>query len=846
MPAATAPSPRPVNAARAKAAEPRVSRTRPSAELSIEEWQIRLRKQFGRDQNFKLENLGTDPVFSEFAVTNPATGGRYRVAVRGPGLGENYCSCPDFATNELGTCKHVEFTLARLARRRGKELTRSYLPPYSEIHLHYGSARNVRFRAGSTCPPGLMAKAARIFDQSSGWTLPSDRVAELPRFLADARKFGHEVRCYDDVLAFTAEVRDAQNRRRVLDAAYPNSKKLLLKGLLAVDLYPYQAQGALFAVRAGRALLADEMGLGKTVQAIAAAELMHRHFGVERVLVVCPTSIKHQWQREFARCARHEPQVIGGPRAARQQQYRDPVPIKITNYDTLARDRDLIGAWAPDLVIVDEAQRVKNWNTVAARALRRIDSAYALVLTGTPLENRLEELLSIVQFIDRHRLGPTWRLLHEHQVRDESGRVVGYRDLDRIGASLAPIMLRRRKTEVLDQLPPRIENTLFVPMTPQQRVHHDENAETVSRIVSRWRRTGYLSDADQRILTCALQNMRMSCNSTYLLDHRTDHGTKADELATLLAELFEEPGAKAVVFSQWHRMHELIARRLEANGWGYVLFSGDVPGEQRGALVDRFRDDPGCRVFLSTDAGGVGLNLQHSAATIVNMDLPWNPAVLEQRIGRVYRLGQQRTVQVVNFVSQGTIEQGMLSLLAFKKSLFAGVLDGGDSEIFLQGTRLSKFMNGLEKALARAGQPEEVSVAETAAERNPAEGDEVAPVADADAADAGSAPADASGTENTSPQRTSDGATSVNPWAPLIEAGLQVVHALSAAAREDKRAADGAEPNGSRPADDPTPWIETDARTGKAYLKLPVPEPAAVQRLADALLGLLQLGSGRK
>ncbi len=265
------------------------------------------------------------------------------------------------------------------------------------------------------------------------------------------------------------------------------------------------------------------------------------------------------------------------------------------------------------------------------------------MLTGTPLENRLEELISIVQFVDQHRLGPTWRLLDEHQTRDESGRVIGYRALDRIGQTLAPVMLRRSKAEVLTQLPERVDNRIFLPLTPEQRLHHNENSDIVTRIVQRWRHTGYLSDVDQRRLHCALQNMRMVCNSTFLLDHETDHGNKVDELMTVLDELFEDPSAKAVVFSQWLGTHELIARRLgKADGqrdWGHMLFSGSVPGDKRGALVQQFHEDPACRLFLSTDAGGVGLNLQHAAAVVVNMDQPWDPAVLEQRIGRVHRMG---------------------------------------------------------------------------------------------------------------------------------------------------------------------------------------------------------------
>ena len=587
----------------------------------------------------------------------------------------------------------------------------------------------------------------------------------------------------------------------MFDAAYPKgAKSAALRGLLKTELYPYQAEGALFAARAGRSLLGDEMGLGKTIQAIAAAELLARHCGAERVLIVCPTSLKYQWQREIARFSAREGQVIHGLRALRQQQYADVSEAggwaKITNYETLARDLDLITAWAPDIVIVDEAQRIKNWNTIAARALKRISSPYAIVLTGTPLENRLEELISIIQFVDQHRLGPTWRLLHEHQTRDEVGRVVGYRDLGRIGATLAPVMLRRRKAEVLSQLPERIDNTYFVPMTEQQRVHHAENGDVVRRIVTRWRRTGFLSDADQRRLTCALQNMRMSCNSTYLLDHETDHGHKADELMTLLAELLEQPDAKVVIFSQWVRTHELIIRRLQTRGWGHVLFHGGVPADQRPALVDRFHDDPACRVFLSTDAGGVGLNLQHAAAAIVNMDMPWNPAVLEQRIGRVHRLGQRKNVQVVNFVAQGSIEEGMLSVLAFKKSLFAGVLDGGASEVFMQGTRLSKFMDSVDKVTAAMGEVEVASTPPT--EAAAAAPEAVAPPPALAAAD---------------------------PWAPLIDVGLQLMDALV------RRHAD--------PSGPPSAWIERDPQTGRDVLRLPMPEPQTVQRLADALGGLL-------
>jgi hypothetical protein len=343
-------------------AEPKLSRLRRPEEMSAEDWQLRLRRQFGREQSFLLENLGSEPVFSEFVVTNAESGGRYRVAIRGSSVGENFCSCPDFATNDLGTCKHIECTLGRIEAKRGGRaaLKSGFHPPYSEIYLNYAGARRVHFRVGVDCSPALVEHAGKLFDGRSGGMLKSAHFSDLEAFLATSQDSGHEVRCYEDALAFIAEIRDRDARRRILETAYPEgTNSAALAALLKIPLYPYQAEGALFAARTGRALIGDEMGLGKTIQAIAAAELLSRHCSVERVLIVCPTSLKHQWQREIARFAEREAQVIHGLRPARQRQYGEEGYCKITNYETLARDLDLIAAWSPDLVIVDEAQRIK-------------------------------------------------------------------------------------------------------------------------------------------------------------------------------------------------------------------------------------------------------------------------------------------------------------------------------------------------------------------------------------------------------------------------------------------------------------------------------------------------------
>lgn len=674
------------------------SRMHKPVDWSIEQWQVALRREYAKAQNFRFKNTGRHPASLEFAVMNPATRRTYRVAIRSERLGDNFCSCPDFSINTLGTCKHVEFILSRLSgsRKYRNLLSAGASLPYSEVFLQYGPRRRVIFKSGSGAPQPLKKLAWDYFDQEN--ILREDAFDRLGIFFQEAKRLGHEVRCYDDALSFIAEVQDAKYRREQLGRKFPKGADSPgFEQLLKIPMYSYQREGALFAAQAGRALIADDMGLGKTVQAIAAAEILAQEFGIQKALIICPVSLKHQWKNEIDKFCNRSVSVIEGSFHNRKCLYQSGTFFKVINYDVVYRDLDLIARLSPDLVILDEAQRIKNWKTRLAQSVKQIKSPYCLVLTGTPLENRLEELHSIVEFVDRYRLGPTFRFLARHQELDpESGKVVGYRNLKEIGATLAPLLIRRRKSEVLQQLPGRIEKNFFVPMTAEQITIHEENREIVSRLVSKWNRHKFLSEVDKRRLMIALQYMRMACDSTYLIDQKTRFGRKVDELAVLLSEIFEQNDAKVVVFSQWQRMTSLVAELLERKSWAYVHFHGGVPGHKRKDLIKVFHDDPACRVFLSTDAGGVGLNLQ-AASTVVNLDLPWNPAVLEQRIGRVHRLGQNKPVRVVNFVSEVSIEQNMLAVLRFKKSLFAGALDNGMDSVFIGKSRIGKFMESVEE-----------------------------------------------------------------------------------------------------------------------------------------------------
>ncbi|GAN32751.1 MAG: hypothetical protein DYG83_01430 [Candidatus Brocadia sp. AMX2] len=231
----------------------KISRTHKPEDLSLEEWQRILRKQYGEQQKYKLDNTGNHPLFSEFKLTNSESGKVYKIAIRGDAPGDNYCSCPDYSINNLGTCKHIEFTLSRLMEKKGakKALREGYTPPYSEVYLRYGLKRDVRFKAGKDASPEVLSLVNKYFDPNG--MLKEDYILHFHQFLNNiSQKNGHEIRCYDDVMAHIAEYQDAEHRRNIIKSQLKGGiNSPIVKNILKTKLYPYQREGALFAVNAG-------------------------------------------------------------------------------------------------------------------------------------------------------------------------------------------------------------------------------------------------------------------------------------------------------------------------------------------------------------------------------------------------------------------------------------------------------------------------------------------------------------------------------------------------------------------------------------------------------------------
>ncbi|HQU42875.1 MAG TPA: SNF2-related protein, partial [Pirellulales bacterium] len=482
-------------------------------------------------EKMKLEAADPARPWTDYTVTNRLTGKSYRVALRGLEPGDSYCSCPDFRTNTLGTCKHVLHVIHKIKRKfNAAELRRPYRRKHIGLHLRY--ERDVTLRW--LLPDKMDEAAAKIVAPLR--ERPIEDLHDLIDRLAKLEKLGHEVMVYPDADEFIQQ-RLVQDRLRERMAAIRRdpANHPLRTSLLKAPLLPYQLDGAAFAAGAGRAILADDMGLGKTIQGVGAAELLAREADIKKVLVVCPASLKSQWRSEIHRFCQRDVQLIGGAARDRWNQYANECFFTICNYEQVLRDILSVERVKWDLIILDEGQRIKNWEAKTSNVIKSLKSRFALVLSGTPLENRLDDLYSVVQFIDARRLGPGFRFFNKHRVIDEKGKVLGYKDLADLRQALKPVLLRRTRDSVRLDLPPRTSEIIRIPPTDEQVAVHAGHMHIVATIVGK----KFISEMDLLRLQKALLMCRMSADSTYLCDkQKPGYSSKLEYLDELFERLF--------------------------------------------------------------------------------------------------------------------------------------------------------------------------------------------------------------------------------------------------------------------------------------------------------------------
>jgi len=666
------------------------------------------------------------------------------------------CDCADFVRSSLGLCKHLLVVLEDVATSQHK-LQRA---AKEQAALTAGCAMSLRWDpVRPLTGPGDWLQRLRWYDGGAGRHLGKCARALRQRFerrggekywriatphLADPTQRAQIVTDLLDLMSSDkrAPDRSAADWEPALPALLHAEHERLARArdcaeiggaierslrALKLALYPYQVEGVRRFFESGRLLLADDMGLGKTAQAIAICQVLWTAGAVRRGLLIVPASLKPQWLREWQNFSKIPVTVVDGGPAERQKTYRTAREgFLVANYEQVLRDLPLMHKWRPELVVLDEAQRIKNWATKTATYVKRLEPRFRLVLTGTPMENRLDELASILDWVDDTALEPKWRLAPWHATHvDGTREISGARNLDTLRTRLQGCLVRRVRREVLEQLPPRTDTRVSVELTEAQREEHDALNQSIAQLVGRGRRRP-LSQPEFLKLMSLLTMQRIFCNGMAQANFDTVWPTleklgrptpevlaglcspKLGELRELVANAVVAQERKAVIFSQWRRMlrlaHWAVSDLLDAAGLRAVFFTGDEGQKRRTQNLVDLHDDPRTAILFATDAGGVGLNLQRAASCCINLELPWNPAVLEQRIGRIYRIGQELPIDVYHLVTEQGIESRIADLVADKRALFVGLFDGDSDQVAFDSS--GSFLSKIEKIVEPIQVPE--------------------------------------------------------------------------------------------------------------------------------------------
>ncbi len=415
--------------------------------------------------------------------------------------------------------------------------------------------------------------------------------------------------------------------------------------------FPYQLEGIAFLMPRHAALLADEMGLGKTAQAILALRLLYHQGVVTKALIVMPKPLVHNWARELKLWAPDLPfEVFDGDADDRRRVWLvSNCPLKLINYETLTRDAEILAdkRVAFDLVVLDEAQRIKNRGSKTANTVTSIRRTRSWAMTGTPIENHADDLVNIFSFVD-------------------PGRVPQDCPPRQIASLTSDCILRRTKDDVQSDMPPKMIKDVEVDLTSAQRIAYDR-AENDGII--------HLNELGDTISVQHVFQLVMRLKQICNFDPLTGESAKLEQLMHDMEEVAAN-GRKAIIFSQWVEPLKVIAESLKA--YGPLQYHGRIPQNERTPILDRFQADPDAHVLLMTyGTGSVGLNLQFSNYVFL-FDRWWNPAVEDQAINRAHRIGQRHPVTVTRFLTENTIEQRIGDILEAKRKVFNDLLSQAD------------------------------------------------------------------------------------------------------------------------------------------------------------------------
>ncbi len=423
-------------------------------------------------------------------------------------------------------------------------------------------------------------------------------------------------------------------------------------------LFNYQKIGVAFMLKAKNCILGDEPGLGKTIQSITVAE----HNKANKVLVLCPASLKENWHEEIKKWTKRKSIIIKGTAKMRKNQWQSEANYYIANYELLLRDLELMQNINWDFIIADEATRISNPQAKSSKAIKRIKAKKRLALTGTPINNKPDDLWNIADYIRPGEFGSFWNFKQRYCICDYWGSTIGYRNLNEIRNKIQRIMIRRKKEEVLKELPPKLYEDIFTELNGYERSYYTSLKEEMIALINK--NTVEATNALTQMI-----RLKQLTSSLELLGG--EGSSKLETLKELLKDIICN-GNKAVIFTQFAEMSKIMLRELEE--YNPLLINGEIPANERQKIVHNFNNKSEHKIMIMTEAGAFGLNLQ-SASYVIHYDLSWSLSKMIQREDRCHRVGQKKNVTIYTLMARNTIDQYVRSVIYRKQKLSNFLLD---------------------------------------------------------------------------------------------------------------------------------------------------------------------------
>jgi SNF2 family DNA or RNA helicase len=629
-----------------------------------------------------------DNDFGEHILTNER-GIKYQLTFRDIERKHGYCSCPDYRTNKLGTCKHLIFAFDKYLKEKDSEP--SNLPKYPFIEVFLNPFRD--YKISWFYPDKIVGEVAELFYRYFGNKkyIEDEEAENMLGFFNNLDKH-KQILVRPEVYEKVEKISEQNTLNRI------KKQEKLNFSLLRVNLLQFQKEGVEFATFKKGSVIADELGLGNMLQAVATAIMKKDIFGFTKTLIICPATFKEQWKHEIETTTGERAIIIEGQSKHRKADYSSGDGyFRILSYETLMRDKDIVTSLSVDFLILDEAQRIRNYASKTYSVIKSITRKHALVLTGTPIETELIDLYSIVLFVDPELLSPLWEFSYQHCYFDSQTRntIVGYYNLGELKQKLSGVLIRRERQEVLKQLPNISQITVPVKLTAYQKKMHMQFARE------------FLSLYDGKIISSfeaqkslqLIKKMRMLSNSTFLVDDTTNYSPKLDELKHILSHKLHirKNKRKVLIYTEWDKMLNIISRMLRVNKIKFAEAGEKIDTNELKKLFRIFSRDEQCRVFLCTEKSAPHIDLA-AVDTVINMEVPRSSNEKNLRLGSIEELGKRDgNLTIINLVAENTIENKMAEGLEPEEELVSKLWhpDSSQQVVEFSGIMQNKYVSAI-------------------------------------------------------------------------------------------------------------------------------------------------------